>query len=152
MTFTLCLFRGCVYDHFFFQLLSYFRCLKVTTTRKLRPLRHADSESKRGRYFRNSTVFLLWNDLILYFSVFLYRRLKGHRCCSASQPRNIQTSSNTTKSRGDTKRNDLNGSVRIENISLETESVVKERFLFPSPPKRSRNLEVKNCRFVPVCD
>ena len=38
-------------------MLPYFNCPKVATTRKLRPLRAANSERNGGRYLRNCTVY-----------------------------------------------------------------------------------------------
>ena len=52
---TFCLFRSCVHSELL-QLLTYFSCLKVTTTRKLRPLRSDNSESKGGTTVWNSMV------------------------------------------------------------------------------------------------
>ena len=57
---SLCLMRGCVYhlstitDVFLLSESNGYP--KVAATRKLRPLRPANSESNGGRYFRNSTV------------------------------------------------------------------------------------------------
>ena len=48
---TFCLFPSCVYDEFRLQLLTYFSCPEVTATRKLQPLKLANSGSNGSTTF-----------------------------------------------------------------------------------------------------